>query len=133
MRPEAGAPPRAGGRVAWPVIAVLGVIGGIQFDLGVWWGGLPAVCAVLLALWDARAALAGLALAGAAAGFGSAHLVTSRPDALRPWLGAQVTLDGQWDGQFLTLSDPRARVAVAPKPLARPGPIRVSGRLIVPE
>ncbi|GHF49742.1 DNA internalization-related competence protein ComEC/Rec2 [Deinococcus metalli] len=115
------------------MIAVLGVIGGVQLDLGVWWGALSVLGGALLAMWDARPALALLALAGAAAGFGSAHVVTSRPDPLRPWLGAQVTLDGQWDGQFLTLSDPRARVAVAPRPLARPGHIRVSGRLIAPE
>jgi competence protein ComEC len=122
-----------GGRVAWPVIAVLGVMGGVQLELGVWWGALTALCGALLALWDARPVLAVLALAGAAAGGGSARLVTARPDPLQPWLGVQVTLEGEWDGQFLTLRDPRSRVALAPRPVARPGHVRVSGRLVAPE
>ncbi|THF84869.1 DNA internalization-related competence protein ComEC/Rec2 [Deinococcus sp. KSM4-11] len=118
------------GRVAWPVYAVLGVMGGILLDQGVWWGVLLIAAGAALAMWDARPTLAVLALAGGLAGYASAHLVTSRPDPLQPWLGAQVTLNGQWDGQFLTLQAPRARLAVAPKPVARPGKVRVSGRLI---
>ncbi|WP_309570879.1 DNA internalization-related competence protein ComEC/Rec2 [Deinococcus sp.] len=131
--PPAATLPGAGGRLPWPVPAVLGVMGGILLALGVWWGALVIAASVTLSVQDARPALALLALTGGAAGFGSARLVTSRPDPLHAWVGAQVTLDGEWDGQFLTLRDPRARLAVAPKPVARPGRIRVSGRLIAPD
>ena len=119
--------------MAWPIPTVLGVIGGILLSLGVWWGSVALLGGALLALVDARPLLAVLALVGGAAGFGSARLVSVRTDALRPWLGAQVTLEGEWDGQFLTLREPRARVVLAPKPAARPGHLRVSGRLVAPD
>ncbi|WP_188900594.1 DNA internalization-related competence protein ComEC/Rec2 [Deinococcus aerophilus] len=108
-------------------------MGGIQLGLGVWWGALTLLLGMVLALRDARPLLAVLALAGAAAGFGSERLVAARPDPLLPWRGAQVTLSGEWDGQFLNLRDPRARLVLAPKPLVRPGPLVVSGRLVAPE
>ncbi|MFK7602492.1 DNA internalization-related competence protein ComEC/Rec2 [Deinococcus sp. SM5_A1] len=121
------------GRLAWSVPTVFGVMGGIQLGLGVWWGVLTLLLGVILALRDARPLLAALALLGAALGFGSERLVTGRADPLAPWLGAQVTLTGEWDGQFLTLEDPRARLAVAPKPVVKPGKLVVSGRLVAPE
>ncbi|TNM64247.1 DNA internalization-related competence protein ComEC/Rec2 [Deinococcus radiopugnans] len=123
----------AAGRLAWSIPAVFGVMGGIQLGLGVWWGVLTLLLGVGLALRDARPLLAALALLGAALGFGAERLVTGRADPLAPWLGAQVTLTGEWDGQFLTLADPRARLAVAPKPTSKPGRLVVSGRLVAPE
>lgn len=123
----------SGGQLAWSVPAVFGVMGGIQLGLGVWWGVLTLLLGVGLALRDARPLLAALALLGAALGFGAERLVTGRADPLAPWLGAQVTLTGEWDGQFLTLKDPSARLAVAPKPTSRPGQLVVSGRLVAPE
>lgn len=120
-------------RLAWPIPAVLGAMGGILLALGVWWGALPLLLGAGLALGQARPLLALLALLAGGAGFGSARLVISRPDPLAPWIGALVTLDGHWDGQFLSLDEPRARVALAPKPLARPGRLRVSGRLLAPD
>ncbi|WP_317639472.1 hypothetical protein [Deinococcus arenicola] len=121
------------GRLAWSIPTVFGVMGGIQLGLGVWWGVLTLGLGVLLALRDARPLLAVLALLGAAVGFGSERLVTGRADPLAPWIGGQVTLTGEWDGQFLTLKDPRARLAVAPKPTSRAGKLVVSGRLVAPE
>ncbi|MBB5365497.1 DNA internalization-related competence protein ComEC/Rec2 [Deinococcus humi] len=112
---------------------MLGVIGGIQLGLGVWWGVLTLLSGIILALRDARLPLAALALLGAALGLGSERLVTGRADPLAPWLGAQVTLTGEWDGQFLTLREPHARLAVAPKPTSKPGQLVVSGRLVAPE
>lgn len=124
---------RSLGRIAWSIPAALGVIGGIQLGLGVWWGALPILLGQGLAVWDARPLLIASTLAGAALGFGSETLVSSRPDPLKPWLSAQVTLKGQWDGQFLTLSDPRARLALAPKPTSRPGALTISGTLVTPD
>ncbi|MBZ9752942.1 DNA internalization-related competence protein ComEC/Rec2 [Deinococcus sp. HMF7604] len=86
-----------------------------------------------LAVWDARPLLAGLALVGGAAGWWAATTALNRPEPLTPWLGAQVTLRGEWDGQFLTLQAPRARVALAPKPTQGPGQLEVAGRLVIPE
>ncbi|AIZ46443.1 competence protein ComEC [Deinococcus radiopugnans] len=111
---------------------MFGVMGGIQLGLGAWWGALTLL-GVGLALRDARPLLAALALLGAALGFGAERLVTGRADPMAPWLGAQVTLTGEWDGQFLTLKDPPARLAVAPKPTSKPGHLVVSGRLVAPE
>ena len=120
-------------RVAWPIPACFGVMGGILLALGVWWGALVALTGVALAVWDDALPVAGLTLLTGVLGFGLALLVTSRPDPLKPWPNAQVTLQGEWDGQFLTLEDPPARVALAPKPTARPGSMVVSGRLVAPE
>ncbi|WP_233218763.1 DNA internalization-related competence protein ComEC/Rec2 [Deinococcus arcticus] len=113
--------------------AVLGVIGGILLALGVPWGAAALLAGVALALLDARPGLAALALLGGGAGWLSAHTVLARPDPLTPWLGAQVTLKGEWDGQFLTLSAPRARLAVSPKPAQGPGVLEVAGRLVAPQ
>ncbi len=123
----------AAGRLAWSIPAVFGVMGGIQLGLGVWWGVLTLLLGAGLAVRDARPLLAALVLLGAALGFGAERLVTGRADPLAPWQGAQVTLTGGWDGQFLTLKDPPARLAVAPKPTARSGTLVVSGRLVTPE
>ncbi|EYB68744.1 DNA internalization-related competence protein ComEC/Rec2 [Deinococcus phoenicis] len=110
-----------------------GVMGGILLGLGVWWGALVLLASAVFAVLDGRAALALLALVGAGLGFGSERLNAAKPDRMAPWVGAQVTLKGEWDGQFLRLSDPPARVAVAPKPRVGPGQVVLSGRLVRPE
>lgn len=109
------------------------MMGGILLGLGVWWGALVGLAGVLLAALDRRVILALLALAGAGLGFGSQRLNAAKPDPMAPWVGAQVTLTGEWDGQFLRLSDPPARVAVSPKPRVPPGQVALSGRLVRPE
>lgn len=130
MTPTERRPP---GRLAWPVPAALGVIGGILLGLGAGWGALVLGLGGALGLLDRRAWLTVLTGLAALAGFASLSAVQRQPDVLVPWMGAQVTLQGRWDGQFLTLREPRARVALAPKPAARPGPLTVSGRLVHPE
>ncbi|WP_162485379.1 DNA internalization-related competence protein ComEC/Rec2 [Deinococcus deserti] len=124
---------RSGSRVAWTILLALGVIGGIQLGLGTQWSALVLVAGVALAVWDARPLLAGLTLIGAMAGYAALRTQQAQPDRLAPWTGAQVTLRGDWDGQLLTLADPRGRVVLSPKPEARPGPLVVSGRLVRPE
>jgi len=121
------------GRLAWPVPLALGVMGGILVGLGLWWGGLAVVASVLLTALDRGVMLAGLALVGTGLGFGSQRLNAAKSDPMAPWVGAQVTLTGEWDGQFLRLADPPARVAVSPKPRVSPGRLVLSGRLVRPE
>lgn len=115
--------------VPWPLPAVLGVLGGILLALNLPWGTLLALLAafVLTQGKDWKPLL--LAAIGGIAGFTSASVTLARPDPMAPWIGAQVTLKGYWDGQFLNLDDPRARVALAPKPPRPPGQLTVSGRL----
>ncbi|RJF73141.1 DNA internalization-related competence protein ComEC/Rec2 [Deinococcus cavernae] len=115
--------------LAWPLPTALGVIGGILLALHLPWGGalILLAAAYFLSIRDLRPLM--LAAAGALAGYTSASVTQSRPDPMTPWLGAQVTLKGYWDGQFLNLEDPRARVALAPKPPRPPGQLTVSGRL----
>ncbi|AWT35089.1 DNA internalization-related competence protein ComEC/Rec2 [Deinococcus arenae] len=110
-----------------------GVIGGILLALGQAWGVAALLVGAGLALWHARPVLLALVLLGGAVGWASAHAVLTRPNALTPWFGAQVTVQGDWDGQFLTLRDPPARLTLAPKPTQGPGRLRVSGRLLAPE
>ncbi|MFB9992917.1 DNA internalization-related competence protein ComEC/Rec2 [Deinococcus oregonensis] len=138
-RPQPRALPRlptssaSGGRVAWTVPVVLGVVGGILLGLGIGWGSVALLAGLLLAWSDARPLLAAAALLGSAAGFGSVRMQAAQADPITPWIGAQVTLTGDWDGQFLTLSDPRARLAVAPKPGIPAGRVTLSGRLVRPD
>ncbi|MEF2277811.1 DNA internalization-related competence protein ComEC/Rec2 [Deinococcus sp. YIM 134068] len=134
VRPQSVSPTRAtSGRLAWPVPLACGVIGGILLGLGVGWGVLAVLLGVVLIVLDGRAALALLALVGAGLGFGSQRLNAAQPDHMAPWVGALVTLTGDWDGQFLSLSDPPARVAVSPRPRVPPGRVVLSGRLVRPE
>lgn len=122
------APPRLGA----PFFLLLGVLGALLPALGYGWGWALWPLALGLAAWERRPwGLAAAALAGALA-FGSLQAVQARPDPLQPWLGAQVTLRGDWDGQFLTLRDPPARVALSPRPSERRGAVTVSGRLLPP-
>ncbi|WP_104990985.1 DNA internalization-related competence protein ComEC/Rec2 [Deinococcus sp. NW-56] len=121
------------GRLAWPIPLALGVIGGILLGLGLVWGGLVMLAGVVLAALDRRPLLGLLAVVGLGLGFGSERLNAAKPDPLTPWVGALVTLRGEWDGQFLRLADPPARVALSPKPTQPPGHLTVSGRLVRPE
>ncbi|GAA5512552.1 ComE operon protein 3 [Deinococcus carri] len=124
--------PGTAGRLAWPVPLAFGVMGGILLGLGMWWGGLVVLAGALLPVLDGRFALLLLALLGAGLGFGAERLNAARPDPMTPWVGAQVTLRGDWDGQFLRLTEPPARVALSPKPPVSPGRLVVSGRLVRP-
>lgn len=115
--------------IAWPLPAVLGVLGGIMLALNFPWGTLVAFLAAFLLTQGKDWKPLLLAVLGGIAGYASATVTQSRPDPMTPWIGAQVTLKGYWDGQFLNLQAPRARVALAPKPPRPPGQLTVSGRL----
>lgn len=120
-------------RIAWTVPAAFGVMGSILLQLGQGWGMVALALALVLAALTTRPMLVALTLLLSGLGFLSSQTVNTRPDPLQQWIGAQVTLTGQWDGQFLTLQDPKSRLAVAPKPKAGPGKLVVSGRLVLPE
>ncbi|MDL2344418.1 DNA internalization-related competence protein ComEC/Rec2 [Deinococcus sp. MIMF12] len=121
------------GRLAWPVPLALGVIGGILLGLGGAWGGLAVLAGAVLAALDRRPLLGLLAVVGLGLGLGSQRLNAAKPDPMTPWVGALVTLRGEWDGQFLRLDDPPARVALSPRPAQARGRMTVSGRLVRPD
>ena len=121
------------GRLAWSIPAALGMIGGIGLALGQLWGLGPLLLAALWCLLDTQPLLLLAVLLGSLTGYGAAHWQLNRPDPLTPWIGAQVTLKGHWDGQFLTTTDPKARVVLSPKPTQHAGDLTVSGRLERPE
>lgn len=135
-RPVAPTPaptPQPSARVTlWPTVAALGVMAGILAATGQWLGLLPALLGLFLIARGGRWAQLLLLLGGLGAGFWSATTVQRQPDTLAPWIGARVTLQGHWDGQFLRLSDPGARVALSPRPTARPGQLTVGGVLVRP-
>lgn len=119
-------------RLGWPIYALLGVLGALLPAQGYAWALALWPIALALMVWERRPwALAALLLPAALA-FASLSVVQARPDPLAPWLGAQVTLKGDWDGQFLTLHDPPARVALSPRPTLRRGVVTVQGRLLPP-
>jgi competence protein ComEC len=123
---------------AYPVPAALSLIGGVLIGFGSVWGGPLLVVALLLGFWSGqhlkgRAMLLGVCALLALLGFVRERQWWEAPDQLSPWLGATLTLSGQWDGQLLHLSDPSAAVALAPKPLNGPGPLSVRGSLVRPE
>ncbi len=119
-------------RLGWPLYALLGVLGALLPALGYGWAWALWPLTLGLAAWERRPWGLAVALALGALAFASLSAVQARPDPLRPWLGAQVTLRGDWDGQFLTLHDPPARVALSPRPSQRRGQLTVRGRLLPP-
>lgn len=121
------------GRLAWPIIALAGLLGGILLGLKLWWGSLIILAGILFAVLDRKYWFVLLALASACLGFAELYWQKTQPDPMHQWVGGLIKLKGHWDGQFLSLSDPKARVALAPKPLAPPGQLTVSGRLIRPQ
>ena len=136
-RPPEPAPARGnpgrGGRLAWPLPLLCGVLAGLLLWLGASWGVALLGLGGALALLDRRPVLVLLVALGAGLGYGSATWQAREPDPMKPWVGTIVTLKGHWDGQFLILQDPRARVALAPKPQEGPGELSVRGLLIRPQ
>lgn len=123
----------ATGRLAWPLVALAGLLGGILLGLGLWWGGIVIGVGMLLAVLDQKYGLVLLALVGGGLGFVELRWQQAQPDPMSQWVGGLVELQGYWDGQFLSLKDPKARVALAPKPEAPAGQLTVTGRLIRPQ
>lgn len=119
-------------RLPWPIYTALGVLGALLPALGYFWA-LALWPLVLAFAWYERRSWGGVAaLVAGALAFGSLSVVQARPDPLTPWHGAVVTLRGEWDGQFLTLRDPPARVVLSPRPAERRGEVSVRGRLLPP-
>ncbi|WP_237724824.1 ComEC/Rec2 family competence protein [Deinococcus alpinitundrae] len=123
---------------AYPVPAALAVIGGVLLGFGaagsgtVWGAGVLLLALVLS--WPAgKGWLLAACLLLAALGFVRERQRQSAPDPLASWVGAQVTLQGDWDGQVLHLKSPAAAVALAPKPQGSAGEMSVSGRLVRPD
>ena len=117
--------------VPWPLAVFAGLLAGVLIAWGAYWGALFLLVAAP-ALRGRGWLLAALALAGALLGGVRERQWAGAEDRLAAWRGASVTLSGTWDGQFLTLADPPARVALSPRPGAAPGPLKVRGRLDVP-
>ncbi len=123
--------------LTYPVPLAFSLIGGVLLAAGLAWGALPLLlgfAGVLLVTqaWPGRAALLLLCAVLAGAGYWR-QVQWQQPNVLAPWQGAIVTLRGDWDGQFLHLTQPRAVVALAPKPAVPPGALSVRGVLVSPE
>ena len=119
-------------RLPAPLPPVLGLIAGILLGFGSAWWPLAALLGVGLALAGRRWWLLPLVLAAGGLGFVREQGWEHAPDPLERYIGGQLTLEGHWDGQFLSLQDPPARVALSPKPASPPGELRVSGVLVSP-
>ncbi len=119
--------------LSWPVPLALGVIAGALLGFGLWWGLLVALAPMALAARFRAWPLVALCLLGVSVGALRERQWWLAPDATAPWLGQQVTVQGDWDGQFLHLRTPDARVALRPRPTLEPGTLTVRGRLVRPE
>ena len=117
----------------YPVPAALALIGGVLIGFGSGWGLLALLLALALSWPAGKTWLLVLCCLLAAAGFVRERQWQQAPDALAGWVGAQVTLTGDWDGQLLHLDSPRAAVALSPKPTGPAGRLTVSGRIIQPD
>ena len=119
--------------LSWPVPLALGLVAGILLGFGLWWGLLAAL---VPAAWAARFRawpLVALCLLGLSLGALRERQWWSAPDPTAAWTGQQVTVTGDWDGQFLRLKDPPVRLALRPKPTLPPGGLSLRGRLVRPE
>lgn len=120
--------------VTWPLAAFAGVLAGILLSWGAAWGALFLLVPLLGVSWQADQRgrgwpLVALALIGSAFGGVRERQAWAAPSPLAEWRGAVVTLEGAWDGQFLSLRDPPARVALSPKPKLPAGTLRVRGHV----
>ena len=117
----------------YPVPAALALIGGVLIGFGSAWGLGVLLLALALAWFSGRLWLLALCCLLAAAGFVRERQWQNAPDALSGWVGAQVTLSGDWDGQLLHLESPPSAIALSPKPQGPAGRLSVSGRIIQPD
>lgn len=120
-------------QLSWNWAALFGVVAGILWGCQIALWPLVLLLGALLCLWLGRSLmLLLLLLVSLGAGYTSQRHVAAQPDTLAPWIGARVTLTGYWDGQFLSLHDPKARLALSPKPKVAAGQLKVAGILIRP-
>ena len=105
----------------------VGLLAGILLSSGLIW---PLVFVLSVALYDRRMLMLGAALLGLGLGFWRGHdALLPRANLLHIYSGQNVTLEGDWDGQFLHLKDPPSSVALSPRPQSEAGKLSVSGRL----
>ncbi|WP_425146493.1 DNA internalization-related competence protein ComEC/Rec2 [Deinococcus sp.] len=111
---------------------VLGIVAGIGLGFGSDWWILAALLGLGLTLASRRWWMMALVLLAGGLGYVREQSWQHAPDLLSRYVGGTLTLKGHWDGQFLSLIDPPARVALSPKPTSPPGEMQVSGVLVRP-
>ncbi|GGR37992.1 ComEC/Rec2 family competence protein [Deinococcus ruber] len=111
---------------------VFGLISGILLGFGSEWWLSAALLALGLTAATRRWWLIGLVLLAGGVGYVREQSWEHAPDPLARYVGGTLTLSGHWDGQFLSLQDPAAKVALSPKPPGPPGELRVTGVLVKP-
>ncbi len=110
-----------------PVPLFAGLLAGILLSSGLLW---PLLFPLAALLYDRRLVILGAALLALGLGFWRGHdALEPRANPLQIYSGQNVTLEGDWDGQFLQLQSPASSVALSPRPLEAAGRLRVSGRL----
>ncbi|ULH14860.1 DNA internalization-related competence protein ComEC/Rec2 [Deinococcus sp. KNUC1210] len=119
-------------RIPAAVPLVFGMIAGILLGFASGWWVLATLLALGLTAASRRWWLTGLVLLAGGAGYVREQNWEHAPDLLAGYVGGTLTLQGHWDGQFLSLKDPAAKVALSPKPTDPPGELRVSGVLVRP-
>jgi len=114
-------------RLSLPVPLFAGLLAGILLSSGLLW---PLIFPIAAVLYDRRLLMVGAALLALGLGFWRGHdALEPRSNPLQIYSGQNVTLEGDWDGQFLQLQSPASSVALSPRPLEAAGRLRVSGRL----
>ena len=110
-----------------PAPLFAGLVAGILLSSGMLW---PLIFPIAAVLYDRRLLMVGAALLALGLGFWRGYdALEPRANPLQIYSGQNVTLEGDWDGQFLYLQSPASSVALSPRPLEGAGRLRVSGRL----
>lgn len=112
---------------SFPLFLFVGLLAGILCAGGYFWA---LILPVLLGSLERKPLYWGAAALTLALGWGlgdRAQKPTVNP--LEASYGKMVVLRGDWDGQFLHLSDPPLEVALSPKPLEGAGTLEVLGTL----
>ena len=110
-----------------PVPLFAGLVAGILLSSGLLW---PLIFPIAAVLYDRRLVILAAALLALGLGFWRGHdALEPKANPLQIYSGQNVTLEGDWDGQFLHLGSPASSVALSPRPLEGAGRLRVSGRL----
>ena len=115
-----------------PLPPLCGLMAGVALGFGSVWGWPLAVMGLLLAFASRKLWLLPLVVLAAGLGLWREQDWNRQPNLMAPYLGATLTVHGHWDGQFLSVAEPRARLALSPKPALPPGELTVQGVLTRP-
>ena len=115
-----------------PLPPLCGLTAGILLGSGSAWGWPLGLLGLLLALAARRLWLIPLVLLAGGLGYLREQAWEQTPDTLASYIGGNLTMQGHWDGQFLSVNDPPARIALSPRPSAPPGEMTVRGVLTRP-